>query len=241
MILMTKKEAERQLKKQLTNQEYNKYIYDLNFKNKKETHKKVQIKTVKASLKFDDAKDEFLQVNNLDSKSYESKNYEYALNFDNNFLCFDKPDIETSFCFGYGLNGVSSQEDYEGAREQEKNMETNQQAFINANLEDLNKSIKDLQDFIDNFFDNKNTCFSSRYNKIFICKNSYNHLAFLAWSWDYDNIRDKEMIIREATKEDLLLIIEVYKQQIENFKKRLNTYLKRYGLSKLRTWTYLVD
>ena len=49
------------------------------------------------------------------------------------------------------------------------------------------------------------------------------------------------MIIREATKEDLLLIIEVYKQQIENFKKRLNTYLKRYGLSKLRTWTYLVD
>ena len=31
MILMTKKEAERQLKKQLTNQEYNKFIYDLNF------------------------------------------------------------------------------------------------------------------------------------------------------------------------------------------------------------------
>lgn len=27
MILMTKKEAERQLNKQLTNQEYNKYIY----------------------------------------------------------------------------------------------------------------------------------------------------------------------------------------------------------------------
>ena len=49
------------------------------------------------------------------------------------------------------------------------------------------------------------------------------------------------MIIREATKEDLILIIEVYKQQIENFKKRLNTYLKRYGLSKLTTWTYLVD
>ena len=52
MILMTKKEAERQLNKQLTNQEYNKYIYDLNFKNKKETHKKVQIKTVKAPSVF---------------------------------------------------------------------------------------------------------------------------------------------------------------------------------------------
>ena len=241
MILMTKKEAERQLNKQLTNQEYNKYIYDLNFKNKKETHKKVQIKTVKAPLKFNDAKNEFLQVNNLDAKSYEAKNYEYALKFDNNFLCFDKPDIKTSFCFGYGLNGISTQEDYEGARSQERNMETNKQAFINANLEGLNKSIEDIETFISQWIDKEEKFFSSRYNKIFICKNSYEHKAYLAWSWDYDNIRDKEMIIREATKEDLLLIIEVYKQQIESFKKRLSTYLKRYGLSKLRTWTYLVD
>ena len=180
-------------------------------------------------------------LNNLDAKSYEAKCYEYALKFDNNFLCFKKPSIQTRFCFGYGQNGISTEEDYEGARSQERNMETNQQAFINANLEDLNKSIKDLQDFIDNFFDHKNICFSARYNKIFICKNSCDHLAYLAWSWDYDNIRNKDAIIKEATKEDLLLIIEVYKQQIENFKKRLNTYLKRYGLSKLTTWTYLVD
>ena len=241
MLLMTKKEAEKQLNKQLTNQEYNKYIYDLNFKNKKETHKKVQTKTVKAPLKFNNAKNEFLQVNNLDAKSYEAKCYEYVLKFDNNFLCFDKPIIETSFCFGYGLNGVSTQEDYEGAREQEKNMETNKQAFINANLEGLNKSIEEIKTYIKQWIDKEEKFFSSRYNKIFICKNSYKHKAYLTWSWDYDNIRNKEMIIREATKEDLILIIEVYKQQIENFKKRLNTYLKRYGLSKINTWTYLVD
>ena len=241
MLLMTKKEAERQLNKQLTNQEYNKYIYDLNFKNKKETHKKVQTKTLKSQLKFNDAKTEFLQVNNFDAKSFEAKYYEYFLKFDDCFLGFEKPSIQTRFCFGYGQNGIEADGDYDRAREREKNMETNQQTFINANLEDLNKSIKDLQEFIDNFFDNKNTCFSARYNKIFICKNSYDHLAYLAWSWDYDNIRNKDAIIKEATKEDLLLIIEVYKQQIENFKKRLNTYLKRFGLSKLTTWTYLVD
>ena len=241
MLLMTKKEAERQLNKQLTNQEYNKYIYDLNFKNKKETHKKVQIKILKTQLKFNDAKKEFLQVNNLDAKSFETKYYEYALKFDNNFLCFEKPTIKTSFCFGYGQNGISTQKDYEGARKQERNMETNQHAFINANLEALNKSIEDIETFISQWIDKEEKFFSSRYNKIFICKNSCDHLAYLTWSWDYENIRNKEMIIREATKEDLILIIEVYKQQIENFKKRLNTYLKRYGLSKLRTWTYLVD
>ena len=241
MILITKKEAERQLNKQLTNQEYNKYIYDLNFKNKKETQKKVQIKTVKASLKFNDAKAEFLQVNNLNTKSYEAKCYEYALKFDNNFLCFRKPTIETNFCFGYGQNGITTEDDIDRAYGQQRNMETNKQAFINANLEGLNKSIEDIETFIKQWKDKEEKFFSSRYNKIFICKNSFDHLAYLTWSWDYDNIRDKEMIIREATKEDLLLIIEVYKQQIENFKKRLNTYLKRYGLSKLRTWTYLVD
>ena len=241
---MTKKEAERQLNKQLTNQEYNKYIYDLNFKNKKQTHKNAQTKitkTTKAHLKFNDAKTEYLRVNNFDVKCFDARYYEYLLKFGDCFLGFEKPSIQTRFCFGYGQNGISTEEDYEGARSQERNMETNQQAFINANLEDLNKSIKNLQEFIDNFFDNKNTCFSARYNKIFICKNSYNHLAYLAWSWDYGNIRNKDDILKEATKEDLLLIIEVYKQQIENFKKRLNTYLKRYGLSKLRTWTYLVD
>ena len=244
MITMTKTEAETKLNKTLTNNEYMQYIYKLNFGSKKQTHKNAQTKTTKttkASLKFNDAKAEYLQVNNFEVKCFDARYYEYLLKFGNCFLGFKKPSIQTRFCFGYGQNGISTEEDYEGARSQERNMETNQQVFINANLEDLNKSIKNLQEFIDNFFDNKNTCFSARYNKIFICKNSYNHLAYLAWSWDYGNIRNKDDIIKEATKEDLLLIIEVYKQQIENFKKRLNTYLKRYGLSKLTTWTYLVD
>lgn len=244
MITMKKAEAETKLNKTLTNNEYMQYIYKLNFGSKKQTHKNAQTKitkTTKAPLKFEDAKNEFLQVNKLDEKSYEAKCYEYALKFDNNFLCFDKPRIKTSFCFGYGQNGISTEEDYERASEQEKNMETNQQTFINANLEDLKESIERIETFISQWIDKKEKFFSSRYNKIFICKNSFDHLAYLAWSWDYDNIRNKDDIIKEATKEDLLLIIEVYKQQIENFKKRLNTYLKRYGLSKLTTWTYLVD
>lgn len=244
MITMTKTEAETKLNKQLTNNEYMQYIHKLNFGSKKQTHKNAQIKTVKttkAPLNFNDAKAEFLQVNNLGVKSFEAKYYEYFLKFNDCFLEFTKPSIQTRFCFGYGQNGIEADGDYDRASEREKNMRTNEQAFIDANLKDLNESVKKLQDFIDNFFDHKNTCFSSRYNKIFIYKNSYDHLAYLAWSWDYDNIRSKDDIIKEATKEDLLLIIEVYKQQIENLKKRLNTYLKRYGLSKLTTWTYLVD
>lgn len=244
MILMTKAKAEAKLNKTLTNNEYMQYIYKLNFGGKKQTHKNAQTKitkTTKAPLKFNDAKTEYLQVNNFDAKCFDARYYEYLLKFGDCFLGFEKPSIQTRFCFGYGQNGISTEKDYESARSQERNMETNQQTFINANLEDLNKSIKKIETFISQWINKEEKCFSSRYNKIFICKNSYEHKAYLTWSWDYENIRDKEMIIREATKEDLLLIIEVYKQQIENFKKRLNTYLKRYGLSKLTTWTYLVD
>ena len=182
-----------------------------------------------------------MQVNNFDAKCFNARYYEYFLKFDNCFLGFEKPSIQTRFCFSYGLNGVSSQKDYNEAKVQERNIKTNQQAFINANLENLNKSIEKIETFISQWIDKKERCFSARYNKIFICKNSRNHLAYLTWSWDYDNIINKNAIIKEATKEDLLLIIEVYKQQIKNFKKRLNTYLKRYGLSKLTTWTYLAD
>ena len=244
MITMTKTEAEKQLNKQLTNQEYNKYIYDLNFGSKKQTHKNAQTKiakTTKAHLKFNDAKTEYLRVNNFDVKYFDARYYEYLLKFGDCFLGFKKPSIQTRFCFGYGQNGITTEDDIDRAYGQQRNMETSQQAFINANLEDLDKSIEDIETFISQWIDKEEKFFSSRYNKIFICKNSYNHLAYLAWSWDYGNIRNKDDIIKEATKEDLLLIIEVYKQQIQNFKKRLNTYLKRYGLSKLTTWTYLVD
>lgn len=238
MISMTKTKAEKILNRQLTNQEYNKYIYDLNFGNKKQTHKNAQpktTKTIKTPLKFKDAKAEFLQVNNFDAKCFEARYYEYLLKFGDYFLGFDKPIIQTRFCFGCGQCGISTDDDFNRACEEKHNMETNKQTFIDANLKGLNKSIEDIETFI------KEKCFANRYNKIFICKNNYNHLAYLAWSWDYDNIRNKDDIIKEATKEDLLLIIEVYKQQIENLKKRLNTYLKRYGLSKLTTWTYLID
>ena len=58
------------------------------------------------------------------------------------------------------------QKDYEGARNQERNMETNKQAFINANLAGLDESIKDIETFINRFFDKKggwNSCSQNRF------------------------------------------------------------------------------
>ena len=113
---------------------------------------------MKKTVNFNDAKNEFLQVNNFDAKSFEAKNYEYALKFDNSFLCFEKPNIETRFCFGYGQNGIEANGDSDRANEQKHNIDTNQQAFIDANLEDLNKSIKKIETFISQWIDKEEKC-----------------------------------------------------------------------------------
>ena len=142
MITMTKTEAETKLNKQLTNNEYIQYIYKLNFGSKKQTHKNAQTKTIKAPLKFNDAKTEFLQVNKLDVKCFDARYYEYLLKFGDCFLGFEKPSIQTRFCFGYGQNGISTDDDFNRACKEERNIETNQQAFINANLEGVFVSLR---------------------------------------------------------------------------------------------------
>ena len=47
-----------------------------------------------------------------------------------------------------------------------------------------------------------------------------------------------EDYIRLMTEEERQTVLSAYKQIREDFEKRLNTYLKRYGLSKIDTWTY---
>ena len=53
----------------------------------------------------------------------------------------------------------------------------------------------------------------------------------------WSNLRDLEMLTKEERQE----LVKGYEEVRKAFIKRLNTYLKRYGLSKVRTWTYLSD
>ena len=46
---------------------------------------------------------------------------------------------------------------------------------------------------------------------------------------------------REANEEERALILEGLKFGLEKFEKRLDSYLNRYGVSKIHTWTYWAD
>ena len=55
--------------------------------------------------------------------------------------------------------------------------------------------------------------------------------------WQWSNLRT----VRKLGNDDIQRIIVGYEEVGKRFRKRLQTYLKRYGLSKLNVWTYLRD
>ncbi len=159
------------------------------------------------------------------------KNAQYIVELEGGDIAeIEKPTIETSFCFGFGYCGVSTQEDEQRASDMMHHAQTDQEYFINENLEQLNRRIKNLKD--------------SRlkaYKHVQYCGDCDTRLKAVSL-YDYfetppSNLKD----CHELTDNERQAMIEGYEIVKKQFTKRLETYLKRYGLSKLHTWTYLSD
>ncbi len=65
-------------------------------------------------------------------------------------------------------------------------------------------------------------------------------------SFDYWN-EPKDVFNKEfkeytpVSEKDRKLIVDAYKKELELFTKRLEAYIKRYGLTKIRSWSYWRD
>ena len=156
-----------------------------------------------------------------------------------------KPQIETRFCFGYGCQSLDYEEANELADEARKNVNN----FLSENLEGLDKWIEDLEEI-------KRTWSDENWNKLFILERHWNwdlpecKIVDLWWlnnreALEFNNAELREHRFRtptrELTQEDIEALIEGYKQARDLFSKRLQTYLKRFGLSKVYSWTYWAD
>lgn len=142
----------------------------------------------------------------------------------------EKHSIETSFCFGYGMNGVSFGNDDEDAERARQHAATHESYFIKKNMEKVEQYIKWVEDCEDIRLRVK--YYNSPENSV------VRDLEFLD-DHHYANQRDTHL--PKLTEEDRAVVLEVLNAEKANFEKRLQTYLKRYGLSKLNTWTYLRD
>ena len=67
---------------------------------------------------------------------YYLKKFDSVIDIDGKYYWgIDKPSIETSFCFGYGYCGISTEEEDKRASDMAMMARTNEQYFINENIE----------------------------------------------------------------------------------------------------------
>lgn len=155
---------------------------------------------------------------------------------DDQYTIIDRPEIEKHFCFGYGYCGVSTEDDYKGAAAAAAHARQSTDYFMEQNLKGLDESIKDLEDsslevykFLGYTGQRANT-----HRRSFRIVDLWDNPEYKPHMWQQPDLK-------KLTDQERAALLEGYKEVRKAFIKRLNTYLKRYGLSKVHSWTYLSD
>lgn len=156
-------------------------------------------------------------------------------------IWFEKPYIKTRFCFGYGQNGRSTDEEEDFASDLSQEAKENFDRFIGANLEEINWKIKQLEETLESiqrqvwimveYYGQPDNSRLVGYTVVNVCDSPE------CSPEDYRNSKG----LQKLGEEDIRIILGGLEEQKRLFLKRLNTYLKKYGLSKVDTWTYLRD
>ena len=153
-------------------------------------------------------------------------------------LKFEKPSIETHFCYGYSLSNVDT-ESYDTANKNAENATKDIINFINENIEQsgLQKLYKKLKKADTVYYSNCNN------NGIVSVGSLYDQNDECRFRYDYGENSEyyKRYITGKLSKSDVQKIIAKVAEELQKFVKRLNTYLKRYGLSKVHSWSYWRD
>lgn len=142
------------------------------------------------------------------------------------FIEIDKPSIKKHFCFG------ESGYDFDEAQECAHVARTSTDYFMEENLQAINDAIADL-----NNPDKK--CYATPSYE----GSAIRHLVVIepyriGYWYAY---KQKNGLMEELTEKDRETLLEAYMKVREAFSKRLTTYLKKYGLSKVHAWTYWRD
>ena len=172
--------------------------------------------------------------------SYCMKEAAYIIELsDGSILTIDKPRIKKDFCFGYGMYLQCTDEDFRRADGMREKAEKDVNYFIEKNLEEINGKIQALKQ------DKKNVYTSLHYIGQEPGDLLKSYLVTREWETP-DNEFDNRVFwnlkeIKQLDNDDIALIIAGLEEVKKSFIKRLNTYLKKYGLSKINAWTYLVD
>lgn len=146
------------------------------------------------------------------------------------FIVIEKPSIKKDFCFGYSDSHTDT-EDYDRANRMANHASKSEDYFIAANLRDITEKIERLKTNENN---SRTYCTGIAYYK----QPESSPLKALVM---VDKYIDDMSQLTQLTGEDLAKVIAGYEVVKAQFEKRLASYLKRYGLSKVKSWSYWRD
>lgn len=144
---------------------------------------------------------------------------------------FDKPRIETRFCFGeHGY-------DYDEVMETCDAASKSEQFFLRRNMEgtDAFRVIGMLDGDTERFW---RKAYPILRPHRYCGQDDDCRIACIEWTTDASEAYGNPMALTEEEKAGLRQMME---EEQGKFEKRLKAYLKRYGLSKCRYWTYWAD
>ena len=176
---------------------------------------------------------------------YNRKRFSGAVRLTNGgILYFEKPRIDSSFCFH------DEGPQYEFYRHMMADRETRlRDYFLHENLDDMDEEIRALEcncRFPEGEYHSHYNCKTWYLERCrYTCETAPLRLwqarAWSAYDVEHETWRYEPGTYEKMCDEDRLAILEGLKREREKFKKRLQAYLKRYGTSKIRTWTYWAD
>lgn len=183
---------------------------------------------------------------------YMCKTYSLGVRLSNGLVVMaEKRPLETRFCFGYGFCGMSTEEDEDRADDAKHNADTNPDYFRDENLRELRGIVQALKTGKrKRKWDYEDDCRYVYLQKCYTGESIRRSLYFSPWTLDdlqSGRIRPDYMTkdaidnLMEISADDKMLITKLYEKALADRTKRVETYLKKYGLSKLTTWTYLSD
>lgn len=140
-------------------------------------------------------------------------------------VTIDKESIQKDYCFGFGYaGGYATEEEAEEARER---VTKNIGYFVNENMEDARERLKNA--------------LRSRY--LFLHRGetgNYTGSYYLSPINEPSRANSGEWV-KIDNPEDLRAVKDMIKEHAKNREKQVMRYLKRYGLSKIKSWTYWAD
>lgn len=153
----------------------------------------------------------------------------YIVGLENgDIIILEKPRIKKDFCFGYSDSSYDTV-DYDNANDMAHHARKSEEYFIDKNLDQIRDTIKGLKSKEGARF---KWGISTKYT-------GQKENSKLKEIYQYDQFDGKEHT--EVSKDDIDRVIQGYEEVEKAFNKRLKTYLKRYGLTKVNSWSYWKD